>query len=163
MKKQKCVFLFLLLFSCCVVYDDGGVSPDTTVKNVTFSPSSGKVGDVIAISGDNFMMQGDMIWEANNQDATYDVNNPGYRCLKGKLVVFNAELTDDTTGYHVNGVNAKEYINFGWSTIYCKIPQGAKTGKIYVANSRENELTQKNYHPSVEIFTVLDASGEIVK
>lgn len=149
--------IIALSFSCDT---EPGYIPDEGPKNIKFTPTSGKPGDIITITGEDFMPIEDM--------NMYISKRQEFISLYGSLplILFNVNIyytkEIDYSQLHIEGTGASEYVDFDENRIVCKIPEGAKTGKIWV-NGRYAADFMELHHPSEEEFVVYDASGDIVR
>lgn len=152
--------LTLILFVSCSSVEESFV-PDNGPKNIMFSPASGKAGDIIIITGEDFIPVEDMELynsERSKFNQKYGTSLP--------LILFNVNIyytkEVDYTQLHVEGTGALEYVEFGENKIVCKVPEGAKSGKIWVNGAYEAAFMEL-HHPSEEEFIVYDESGDEVR
>jgi hypothetical protein len=151
------VILMITIFSCVGC---GGYIPDWGPRNIKFTPGSGKVGDIVTITGENFFELENMELYKNNRQEFInkfgDIN---------PLVYFNVNLYTEVTDIlqlHIEGEECIEYISFDTNKIVCKVPEGAKSGKIWV-NGYYAGGGMDLHHPSEEEFIVYDETGDIVR
>jgi len=164
MQRKKIYFIILVIkiftISCNNSSGEGYV-PDWGPKNIKFSPSSGKVGDIITITGDDFYPVEEMELYVNDRvefNHKYGTTRP--------LIYFNVNIyytkETDYLQLHIEGTDAVEYIEFDKNKIVCKVPVGAKSGKIWV-NGCYTASGMELHHPSEEEFIVYDESGDEVR
>lgn len=149
---------FILIISC----ENIGHSyiPDWGPNNIKFSPVSGKAGDIVTITGENFFELENMELYKNDRQAFIDKFSDNL-----PLVYFNVNIYTEVTTIlqlHIEGEECIEYISFDTNKIVCKVPEGAKTGKIWV-NGYYAAGGIDLHHPSEEEFIVYDESGDIVR
>jgi len=151
------VILMITIFSCVGCC---GYVPDWGPRNIKFTPGSGKVGDIVTITGENFFELENMELYKNNRQEFInkfgDIN---------PLVYFNVNLYTEVTDIlqlHIEGEECIEYISFDTNKIVCKVPEGAKSGKIWV-NGCYTAAFKELHQPSEEEFIVYDETGDIVR
>ena len=161
-KKTIFFMIFIIVFIIsCDNFGEPGYVPDYGPKNIKFTPGSGKVGDIVTITGDDFYPVEEM--------ELYISNRPEFNQKHGNLlplILFNVNIyytTEvDYSQLHVEGTGASDYIEFGKNKIVCKVPEGAKSGKIWV-NGYYAGGGMELHHPSEEEFIVYDETGDIVR
>ena len=159
MLKNFILFLFTFFLISCNNNNEEYV-PDYGPKNIKFEPKYGKVGDIITITGDDFCSKEDMQLYLTDRQEFIQIHNDD------PLVYFNVNIyyTDegDWNKLNIEGTEVTEYIEFDTNKIVCKVPNGAKSGSIFV-NGILNDGTLDLLHPSEEEFIVYDESGDIVR
>ncbi|GEM_PF-608436 len=155
------IILIIVFIISCDNFGEPGYVPDNGPKNIKITPNSGKPGDVVTITGDDFIPVKDMELY-NSERAKF---NQKYGTLL-PLILFNVNIyytTEvDYSQLHVEGTGASDYIEFGKNKIVCKVPEGAKSGKIWV-NGYYAGGGMELHHPSEEEFIVYDETGDIVR
>ncbi len=147
------IFLLIVLNSC-----PQGVQPNFGPKNIVFTPTTGRVGDIITVTGDDFREVEDY---QKLYDIMKDLTNDEEKGSRS-FVLFNAiveyYIRDEIRYERPIGTPALEIVSIEKNRIQCKIPEGAKSGKILVLGDWINE----DNNPSERNFIVLDASGDEV-
>jgi len=157
-----CLIIFTIIFTIsCDNSTEPEYVPDWGPRNIKFTPASGKTGDIITITGEDFIPVEDM--------ELYISDRPEFNHIYGTtrpLILFNVNIyytTEvDYSQLHVEGTGATDYIEFGEDKIVCKVPEGAKSGKIWV-NGCYTASFKELHHPSEDEFIVYDESGDIVR
>lgn len=158
MKKILILYLLLLFIFCCNNIEDTYL-PDYGPKNIKFMPASGKPGDTVTITGDDFLNKEEMeLYLTDRQEFIYRHNS-------FPLIKFNANIyhpPENQSSLVIEGTEVIDFIEFDTDKIVCKVPEGAKTGKIWV-NGIYTAFIKYLHHPSEEEFIIYDASGDIVR
>jgi len=148
------IFLLIVLNSC-----PQGVQPNFGPKNIVFTPTTGRVGDIITVTGDDF--EDASAYElkySHLQDATNDEDIKLY-----SIVLFNAIVEyynrDGIRYERPIGTPALEFVDIEDGKLICRVPEGAKSGKILVM---QQYPSIEDNNPSERNFIVLDASGDEV-
>lgn len=160
--KKSLYFMFVIISIILIISCDTkpGYIPDEGPKNIKFTPSSGKPGDIITITGDDFYPIEKML----KYKEFYDSKNYLYEEHIG-LVLFNVNIyynPETKIDLIFEGSEVVDFIEFDTNKIICKVPEGAKSGKIWV-NGIYNATAIKLHHPSEEEFIVYDESGDEVR
>ena len=82
------------------------------------------------------------------------------------LALFNTKIyytyEENNNQLQIEGTEAVDCIEFDTDKIVCKVPKGAKSGKIWINGIYEAGLLEL-HHPSEEEFIVYDESGDEVR
>ncbi|HOF01396.1 MAG TPA: IPT/TIG domain-containing protein [Spirochaetota bacterium] len=153
------IILIIVFIISCDNFGEPGYVPDWGPRNIKFTPGSGKPGDTITITGDDFLSKEEMeIYLTDRQEFIYR-HNPF------PLIKFNVNIYHDPehqSTFVLEGTEVTEYLEFNTNKIVCKVPEGAKSGKIWV-NGYYTAAFKELHHPSEEEFIVYDETGDIVR
>ena len=152
--KKMLLFIIVIVF----MFTSCEVQPNFNPKNIVFTPISGRVGDIITVTGDDFLKteEYERLYDIF-QDCTNDEDREN-----NFVVLFDVKVTKYEKGgalfENVSGTPALDIVSIKRNSIQCRVPEGAKSGKLLV----HGVFVNYQNNPSERNFIVLDASGDEV-